>query len=242
MGTEPKVRTKKSTTPSGKGTPGRAPGGTLPKKNEFNVILIGALIVTVLVFFLFFRSPVPEEKVEAQIADVPETAMPDVSGLEKRISELEVLFSRLASSSGGLNTGNKSGGLWELDQRVTRLERSLTLKLDAVQEQLSKLENRVAAVKKASVSTAKAVSMVPEPVKKPVKKVVASPETIPVKKRTVAAKKPVKKKANTFHIVQKGETLWSISQKYKTTVAKIRQLNNLSDQDKIYLGSRIIVK
>ena len=48
-------------------------------------------------------------------------------------------------------------------------------------------------------------------------------------------------KARQFHTVQKGETMWDISQKYKTTVATIRKLNNLSPEDKIYPGSNILV-
>ncbi|KZE64207.1 hypothetical protein AWM68_13980 [Fictibacillus phosphorivorans] len=53
------------------------------------------------------------------------------------------------------------------------------------------------------------------------------------KATAAAAKKPIQAKpaASTgqgkVHKVQKGETLWSISKKYKTTVAAIQKLNNL---------------
>ena len=50
------------------------------------------------------------------------------------------------------------------------------------------------------------------------------------------------KKTNQFHTVQKGETLWSISQKHKTSVEAIRKLNNLTPEDKIHPGSNLLVR
>ncbi|HRD81851.1 MAG TPA: LysM peptidoglycan-binding domain-containing protein [Saprospiraceae bacterium] len=44
-----------------------------------------------------------------------------------------------------------------------------------------------------------------------------------------------------FHTVEKGDTLWNISQRYQTTVAAIRQLNNMTN-DSIQLGQRLRVK
>ncbi len=44
-----------------------------------------------------------------------------------------------------------------------------------------------------------------------------------------------------YHVVEKGDTLWNISQRYQTTVAAIRQLNGLAN-DNIQLGQRLRVK
>lgn len=44
-----------------------------------------------------------------------------------------------------------------------------------------------------------------------------------------------------YHVVDRGDTLWNISQRYQTTVAAIRQLNGLSN-DNIQLGQRLRVK
>lgn len=203
--------------------------GSLLKMNEFTLIMIGALVVTVLVFFLFFRSPVAEEVPRNEEVPRPEVAEPANTGLadpglEKRISDLEVSLSRIVSSSGDLDGDGlvASRAVSNLDQRVTRLEGAMTLKLDAVLERLAKMEDKVAALKKASVPATPAVKA------KPVK--------------TVATKKPAKKKTSVFHTVKKGETLWSISQKYKTSVARVRQLNKFSAQDKIYPGNTIMVR
>ncbi|MGD9686539.1 MAG: LysM domain-containing protein, partial [Desulfobacter sp.] len=50
------------------------------------------------------------------------------------------------------------------------------------------------------------------------------------------------KKTNQFHTVQKGETLWSISQKYKTNVEAVRKMNNLTPEDKIHIGGKLLVR
>lgn len=46
----------------------------------------------------------------------------------------------------------------------------------------------------------------------------------------------------TYHIVQKGESLYRISQLYQTTIDRILKLNNLDNPDKISEGQRLRVK
>lgn len=46
----------------------------------------------------------------------------------------------------------------------------------------------------------------------------------------------------TYHIVQKGESLYRISQQYQTTIDRILKLNNLENPDKITEGQRLRVK
>lgn len=55
--------------------------------------------------------------------------------------------------------------------------------------------------------------------------------------------KPVAKPVNAavYHTVAKGDTLWNISQRYGTTVATVKKLNNLNS-DSIQLGMKLQVK
>ena len=46
----------------------------------------------------------------------------------------------------------------------------------------------------------------------------------------------------TYHVVQKGESLYRISQMYQTTIDRILKLNNLENPDKITEGQRLRVK
>lgn len=44
-----------------------------------------------------------------------------------------------------------------------------------------------------------------------------------------------------IYIVKKGDTLWDIAKKYKTTVAKISNVNNINDESKIEVGQKILL-
>jgi len=65
--------------------------------------------------------------------------------------------------------------------------------------------------------------------------------TTPVVQPTVPATTPPPAAEPVFHTVEKGDTLWNISQRYQTTVAAIRQLNSMTN-DNIQLGQRLRVK
>jgi LysM repeat protein len=43
------------------------------------------------------------------------------------------------------------------------------------------------------------------------------------------------------HVVQKGDTLYGIAKKYKTTVADLRRLNGLGPNDAIYPNQKLLV-
>ena len=45
-----------------------------------------------------------------------------------------------------------------------------------------------------------------------------------------------------YHIVQPGETLWLIAISYDITVAEIRQLNRLTEDQNIYPGNKLLIK
>lgn len=47
--------------------------------------------------------------------------------------------------------------------------------------------------------------------------------------------------ADTSHLVQKGETLYSIGKKYQLTISELRTANNLSEKDVIKAGQRLII-
>lgn len=44
-----------------------------------------------------------------------------------------------------------------------------------------------------------------------------------------------------MYIVKKGDTLWDIAKKYKTTVDKIANINNILDENKIDIGQKILI-
>lgn len=44
-----------------------------------------------------------------------------------------------------------------------------------------------------------------------------------------------------MYIIKKGDTLWSVAKKYKTTVAKIANTNNIKDENKLEVGQKILI-
>lgn len=204
-------------------------GGSLLKLNEFTLIVLGALVVTGLVFFLFFRSPDPGSEGAAKGVK-KQNGVGQNPGLEKRIGDLEVSLARIASSSSSMIASPSSKEVAELDQRVTRLEAATTLKLDGLLERIGKMEKQITGLKHVSTVSAKPV--------KSSKPVVVVPQKAPIKKKAVQSKK----KKNFFHTVKKGETLWSISQKHKISVTTLRKLNKMTAKDKIYPGNNILVR
>lgn len=133
--------------------------------------------------------------------------------LEFRIAEVEAYRSRLDMLE------SKGPGTDDLRQRVVRLEGS-------VAEHMNKLDQKVAALEKKAAG---------QPVQTSPRKASAT---------AGAVKKPSTAKAASgarYHVVQAGETLYSISRQYKTSVDTLRQLNKIGTDFTIRPGQKIQV-
>lgn len=195
---------------------------SLLKKNEFALIILGALLLTIIIFFVFFRSSdsgnEPFKKTTSNNATIID--------LEKRIKTIEQALQLKEEESGLKNnsTADQSSMTDSVRDRVARLETAFSVKFDSVLERMGKIENSISELKNRPVSTVAAkpaASIVSPPVKKAVKK---------------------EKKAPMFHTVKKGDTLYSISKKYNTSIAALRKLNHLSTTAKIYPGNNILIR
>jgi LysM repeat protein len=249
MKTKPSAESKiynpsKETNPK-KNAPGvsaMAQGTSLLKKNEFTMIIIAALAVTALVFFFFFTGSSTQESNKSGTVSI-KGQEPVAPGFEDRISALEISLAKIASASVQNENQAPSRAVSDLNDRMTRVESAVNLKLDTLIERVGKLENRLnklAVV--ASTPPPKPVAKPKPKVKKPAPVSAPKKQVQVAKKKTEKPKVEKKKKTGQFHTVQKGETLWSISQKYKTNVAAIRKLNNLTPEDKIYPGTNLLVR
>ena len=65
------------------------------------------------------------------------------------------------------------------------------------------------------------------------------PEAKPQAEKKPAKTEEKKKTTYTTYTVKKGDTLWGISQKYKTTVDKLVEINKIKNPDLIYAGQKI---
>lgn len=186
------------------------------KKNEFALILIGALLLTVVIFFLFFRSSdIRTETVETN------TSSSSFADLEERVEILEKAL-KILENAGLVSDGSGTGGamgIGPVKERVASLETAFSVKFDSLLKRMDNIEKSISGPKKQSIAVT---------------------TSKPVAKSAAPEKKEIK--AGLFHTIKKGETLYSISKKYNTTVTNIRNLNKLSPDAKIYPGDSILVQ
>lgn len=201
---------------------------SLIRKNEFALILGGALVMTLLVFFLFFRSSDSKTQDKSGAATIGSLAE-----LDTRIQAIEAALERIQRESDS-STDPKTAleaALNPLHQTVSRIENTHTVKFDSLTERMGKLEQQILDLdKKPGTSVAKASPPAVTP------KAVSPPEKKPAAKPTVQQDKKI------FHTVQKGETLWGIAQKYQTSVDALRKLNKMPADAELHSGAKIQVK
>ncbi|HKL01667.1 MAG TPA: LysM peptidoglycan-binding domain-containing protein [Desulfotignum sp.] len=212
---------KKKPAPSGP----KAAGSSLLKKNEFTLIIAGALVATLVVFFLFFRTSDPQTPA---VSSLPGETVPE--DLEERLSSLESglenMQAKLTFAVGDTNDASLEETLARIQQQVSRIEAAAQIKLDSLTERMGNLEQKLSSVSKMAAASSPVESQ--------------PADTKPVVKKSTAVQE--KKSSGIFHTVKKGETLWRISQQYNTTVAALRKLNNLDPGADIYPGTNLMVR
>ncbi len=198
---------------------------TMIKKNEFAFIIAGALLVTLLVFLIFFRSGT--SKTDQATSELSSGALGD---FESRISVLEKSVQNMTDSGTVAGSPDGKGALPAdlLDQRLTRLETAFSVKFDSVIDRIAGIEKTISSLK-TTAQTAAPKSIVSVPTPEP-------------SKRTAPPVKKAAKKTDLFHAVKKGETLYSISKQYNTTVQELRKLNNLEPDADIYPGNNLLIR
>lgn len=220
---ESKIFTKKANTNKklvGPDMTEKPSGSSALMKNEFAVILLGALLLTIIIFFIFFRS----SGTKSETADMDASAT-SFANLEKRIEKIEkALQLDQNPDTAGVDIKGSAEETKFLKERIERLETAFSVKFDSILERMGKIEKSISApaATSAAVSVKKAAESKPAAAAAPVKK--------PAKKKSI------------FHTVEKKETLYSISKKYNTTVQELMKLNNLTKDSKIYPGDNIIVR
>jgi len=190
---------------------------SLLKKNEFALILFGALLLTTLIFFIFFRSS--DSKLEVVEQNVSSAAFSD---FEIRIQNIEkALQIEQDLKSEGVNIKESVMEVNHIKDRLGRLETAFSVKFNSLIDRMGKIEKSILQLENKTV-------------KKIVKK-----ESEP--KVVVPVKKAVKKKSQ-FHMVKKKETLYSIGKKYNISIDQLRKLNKLSKEATIYPGDNLLVR
>jgi LysM repeat protein len=209
-------------------------GGTGPwgmntalfRKNDTTLIIAGALAVTLIVFFVFFFG-------SSRSGSQPPSPHPDEArfqALETRLADLEQSLAALESKVTAIPRTNVNTELAEIRKQMATLESGLLIRLESLDRRTGRLEEIPASPRPVIDDTSRVVTANPE-----------------IREKKALEKPPASggtssDTAQTFHTVQKGETLWRISQKYGTTVERLRELNNLAPGADIYSGAKIRVR
>jgi len=209
------------------------------------------LVVVILIFNLGTRAPTPISETSS-LPIVKSAAM--ISLLEQRLGQLETSLGAISEKISTVQTGSPGPGT-DLDVftgRLDRVENAVSTKfsiitdnMDKVEVQMADLLNRIKNLESngAGRSSSPQVSQVPvSSVNAPAKTPPQSSVKKNALKKTVSNAVRKTTTSRVYHVVQKGETFYSISKKYGTTVANIHKLNNLSKQPTIYPGDKLIVK
>ena len=115
------------------------------KKNEFALILFGALLLTAVIFFLLFRSS--DTTVETQLAN---TSNPSLTDLANRVADLENALEILGNTGGVSDTPDAGGvtGIGPVKERVTSLETAFSVKFDSLLKRMETIEKSVSGLEK----------------------------------------------------------------------------------------------
>ncbi len=235
--TNDSIEDKQNTKKSGyTGEKNRKAGRTM-FKNEFSLILLGAGLVTLIVFFIFFSPSINKKSNESK-------KNLQLQSLEKRITDIETIIQKEKLEGTGIRSSENSAPLAanhsiELyKSRVERVEAALSVKFDTLTKRLDTITQRLAALSK-KINNRQVRSTTGRTVTKSKIKKITS---VTHKAKRPKAHKKIQKKSSIFHTVKKGETLYGISKKYGTTVSRLRLMNKLNKKSEIYPGEVILVK
>jgi LysM repeat protein len=199
------------------------------KMNDTTLIIAGALVVTLVVFFVFFFGS------SGSGTDTVSSSPDDTrfQPVETRLAEIGQSLADLETKLNASPRTNVNTELAEIRKQLSTLESGILVRMESLDRRVGRLEEMP-----------KTASAGPPPSAQDSTRVVTVNPDIQEKK---ALEKPsaaarTGETAQLFHTVEKGETLWRISQKYDTTVDRLRQLNNLAPGADIYQGSKIRVR
>ncbi len=216
---KPEIKKKESDQPTNKHNTNEKSGLSMLKKSELSFIFLGAGLVTLIIFFLFFR---PSESKNS-----PDNTSKTIKTMEQRIATLEQILEKHQLSLEDLPDEEKQDFNLGIDKtKMARFENTVFTKMDYLTERQNNIETKVSRLEKNIREINKIASR-----KKLPQKTIIKP-----KQKFSSIKKSI------FYTVKPGDTLYSISKRYNTTVNNLKKINKLHKNSRLYPGDNIIVK
>ncbi|MCD4741913.1 MAG: LysM peptidoglycan-binding domain-containing protein [Desulfobacteraceae bacterium] len=207
------------------------------KKYEIIIMLLGAGIISVLIFFVFLK-PSEESNLFKTNKNNEQVTVKD---FQNQIDRLANMVEKVASNDNKdiVQTGNgkkalkensTNSGLAGYEKRLERIEASLSIKYETLASRIKRLERSIDKLsRKVDSDKISSASVVKR----------SSTKT---SKKQETKKNITPKKESIFHTVTKGDTLYSLSKLYGTSVAELEKMNHLPKDANIYPGDNLLVK
>jgi LysM repeat protein len=191
----------------------RQNAGMLGEKSKMPFIIIGGGVICLIVLF-FVLNPRP-----------PQNKFPDIRPIEARLGQLEERLNRLELLRDQMkNTEDQVRILSESQALHQELAKTVQMNSDTLSDIQKKMTAMEFGVKKTEKTTT-----APQP-------------TPPAPQKVKDAQKTVQADADgLYHTVQKGETLYRISNKYGISTQKLQEMNNIDANTTIYPGQKLVV-
>ena len=225
--TKPETKKKESDQPTNKQNINKKSGISTLKKSELSFIFFGAALVTLIVFFLFFRPS------ESKNSSSPANNGKIIKTMEQRIATLEQILEKHKLNLEDLPDKEKQNSNSGIDNtKIARLENTFFTKMDYLTERQNSVETKISRLER----NIRDINKIPNK-KKLKKEIIIKPkQKITPKQNFSSIQKSI------FYTVKRGDTLYSISKKYNITVNNLKKMNGFSKNSRIYPGDNIIVK
>ncbi|MCK5311411.1 MAG: LysM peptidoglycan-binding domain-containing protein [Desulfobacteraceae bacterium] len=207
------------------------------QKYEIVIMLLGAGIISVLIIFVFLKPSGDSNLLRTKNNTEPVT----VEDFQEQIDRLANMVEKtglkdnekLKSSIDKTEPKNKSSDISYADheKRIERIEASLSIKYETLASRINRLERSIDKLSR-KIDSYKKISSTK----------VVKPPLVKTSKKSETKKAVTKKKESIFHTVKKGDTLYSLSKQYGTSVSDLEKINHLPKNANIYPGDNLLVK
>jgi len=227
----PKRRVKNEIIDSSKNS-----GAFFLQRYEIIIMLLGAGIISLLIFFVFLKPSGESNIFNSKKNDEPVT----IKEFQSQIDRLSSMVEKAALKEGEKpnDTADKKTqkenkpdpDYADHAKRIERIEASLSIKYETLASRISRLEKSIDNLSnKLDKYQTSSANIVKTP-------------SIKTSKKKETQKTASIKKESIFHTVEKGDTLYSLSKKYDTSVKELEKINHLPKDANIYPGDNLLIK
>ena len=181
-------------------------GDKLFKKLEIPFIAMGVGLIVLIILFVVSISGRDNTNFDIQVASI-----------EKRLRQIEDRLNNLElNTGGGKQVEEQNSKLVEINDKVSRLEASVALRMDQIAAEMNRMQKRASSARTSRATTTGA------------------------KKTTTS--KPAQTTSNLkYHQVRAGETLYGIGKRYGLKLGELLRLNKMKSGAVIYPGQKLVV-